>query len=66
MNRLDEPRDLNRDALLDTLYEIQASLTILSEHLTRERNPDLSDRTLLDLANLHCALQQHYPSLQRH
>lgn len=66
MSRLDEPHDLNRDALLTTLYEIQVSLRILCERLARERNPDLSEYALLDLVSLHSALQRDCPSLARH
>lgn len=66
MNRLDEPRTLNLDALLGTIYQVQTDLKLLVEHLARERNPDLADRTLLNLATLHMNLQDHMPSLRRH
>ena len=61
-----DDRKINTDALIETLYEIQVSLRILIEHLARDRNPDLSDHALLDVAHLHTALQRHYPSLNRH
>ena len=65
-NRLDEPRTLNLDALLATIYQVQTDLKLLVEHLARERNPDLGGRVILDLAFLHINLQDHMPSLRRH
>lgn len=48
MNRLDDPeaRVLNRDALINIIYRIQAGLNIMAEQLARDRNPDCSDITL--------------------
>lgn len=66
MNRLDEPRQLNMDALLATIYQVQTDLKLLVEHLARERNPDLADGMLLSLATLHVNMEYHMPSLRRH
>ena len=66
MNRLDEPRPLNTDALLDTIYRIQADLKILVDQLARSRNPDLADHAVIDLAVMAHLLQRHAPSLRRH
>ena len=66
MNRLDEPHQLNMDALLATIYQVQTDLKLLVEQLARERNPDVGDRVILDLATLHINLQYHMPSLRRH
>jgi len=66
MNAFDEPQPLNRDALLATIYAIQTDLKIMEEMLARQREPELSDRTILNLACLHHNLLKHTPSLTRH
>lgn len=66
MTAFDEPHALNLDALLDTIYAIQTDLKLLTEQLARERNPDLSDHAILDLAWLQVNLQRNTPSLRRH
>jgi hypothetical protein len=66
MNRMDDPRPLNVNAILDTIYRGQTDLKLLVEHLARERNPDLADRVIVDLATLHMNLQDRLPSVRRH
>lgn len=59
-------RTLNADALMDTIYQIQADLTLLVEQLARDRDHDVSDPAILDLAALSRLLRAHHPSLSRH
>ncbi len=68
MNRLDDPeaRVLNRDALINIIYRIQAGLNIMAEQLARDRNPDCSDITLWSIQAIHHQMQMHTPSLTRH
>ena len=66
MNRLDEPRELNRDALINEIYRIQADLTMLAEQLARERNPDLNDWTLMGINGISNFMRGVQPSLYRH
>lgn len=66
MTAFDEPRELNIERLLETIYGIQTDLKILTEQLAREHAPDLPDRTLLSLAVFQDHLQQSMPSLSRH
>jgi hypothetical protein len=66
MNRLDDPRELNRDQLLDTIYRIQTDLKILVEQLAGNRQMDLTDQTLMELSWFQCNLQKLTPSLRRH
>lgn len=66
MNAFDVLHELNVDALLETIYAIQTDLKILTERLARQRNPEMSDRAILDLARPHTNLQDHMPSLRRH
>jgi hypothetical protein len=63
MTAFDVPHELNVDALLETIYAIQTDLT---ERLAIERNPELSDCAILDLAYLQARLQQSMPSMRRH
>jgi len=66
MSAFDVPHELNVDALLETIYAIQTDLKILTERLARQRNPEMSDRAILDLAWLQAHLQSSMPSLRRH
>lgn len=66
MTAFDEPRLLNLDALLGTIYQVQTDLKLLIEHLARERNPDLASRVIFELACLHINLEYHMPSVRRH
>lgn len=66
MSAFDVPHELNVDALLETIYAIQTDLKILTERLAIERNPELSDCAILDLAYLQARLQQSMPSMRRH
>ena len=59
-------RTLNMEALLDTVYQLQVDLTLLAEQLARDRNPDVSDHTILDLVTLAHRLRGHNPSLNWH
>lgn len=59
-------RTLNLEALLDTVYRLQVDLTLLAEQLARDRNPDMSDRAILDWVALAHRLRAHHPSLNRH
>lgn len=62
----DAPRDLDLDVLLATIYQAQADLRILAEHLARERNPALSRNLIISLAALHVTMEDRLPSLRRH
>ena len=62
----DDSRDLDLDVLLATIYQAQADLRILAEHLARERNPALSNNLILSLAALHVTMEDRLPSLRRH
>jgi hypothetical protein len=66
MTAFDDPRALNMEALLDTIYSIQTDLKLLAEYLARESNPSLHDRAILALAYLQADLQRYTPSLYRH
>ena len=66
MTELDEPRTLDTDALLATIYAIQTDLKLLVEQLARDRNPNPNDHTIIDLAYLQAGLEAHTPSLTRH
>ena len=66
MNRLDELRELDQDALLETIYTLQTDLKMLAVQLARDRNLDVSDWAILDLATLSHRLRIHHPSLRRH
>lgn len=63
--RLDDP-SIDYDALVNSIYELQTSLRMLSEQLARERQPDLHRPMLQTIHNLHWYLQQQQPSLMRH
>lgn len=65
MTAEDEP-SLDVDALITTIYGIQADLRLLVESLARERNPNVSDWSLLALVHLRRNLEYHTPSLRRH
>jgi hypothetical protein len=65
MTALDD-RDINVELLVTTLHEIQVSAAILIEQLARDRHPAIHDWAILDVVNLHQALQRHHPSVQRH
>lgn len=62
----DDPRALDLDVLLATIYQAQADLRILAEHLARERNPALSRNLIISLAALHVTMEDRLPSLRRH
>jgi hypothetical protein len=62
----DDPRALDLDVLLATIYQAQADLRILAEHLARERNPALSRNLIITLAALHVTMEDRLPSLRRH
>jgi hypothetical protein len=66
MTALDDPRPLDRDALLQAVYSIQADLKILVDILARDRHADLSNQTLMELSWFHFSLQRLTPSLRRH
>lgn len=66
MSAPDDPHDLDLDVLLATIYQAQADLRILAEHLARERNPALSNNLILSLAALHVTMEDRLPSLRRH
>ena len=62
----DDSRAPDLDVLLATIYQAQADLRILAEHLARERNPALSRNLILSLAALHVTMEDRLPSLRRH
>lgn len=62
----DDPRALDLDVLLATIYQAQADLRILAEHLARERNPAPSRNLIISLAALHVTMEDRLPSLRRH
>lgn len=62
----DDSRALDLDVLLATIYQAQADLRILAEHLARERNPALSRNLIISLAALHVTMEDRLPSLRRH
>lgn len=65
MTAVDAAPELNLEIILDTIYQIQVDLSLLTETLARDRNPNLNDRTLLDLIHLKFNLEGHTPSLLR-
>lgn len=66
MTAFDEFATLNLDAILATIYEVQADLKILTEQLARERQPDLQRGLLDTLVHLHTFMAYYQPSLRRH
>lgn len=66
MTAFDDAPDLDKDLVIGTIYRIQADLRLLVETLARDRNPSVSDGTLLDLVRLQFSLEGHTPSLRRH
>lgn len=66
MSAFDDPRPLDLDVLLATIYAVQTDLKMLVEHLARERNPGVSHPEILALAYLREQLQHHTLSGMRH
>lgn len=66
MSRLDDPRPLDRSALIDLIYALQTDLKMLTEHLAREAAPDVPSSAVLNLTCLQAYLHQDLPSLSRH
>lgn len=66
MTAIDDEPELNTDILITTIYGIQSDLHLLVESLARERNPNVSDWTLLSLAHIRRSLEGCTPSLRRH
>lgn len=66
MTAFDEVAPLDRDRLINAVYDLQATLTMLAEQLAREREPDLNQGMLNTLNCLHGYMQQQQPSLRRH
>ena len=56
----------NYDALITTVYELQADLTILSHRLASESKPDVSTAIIAALVALHYRLIVLMPSCARH
>lgn len=66
MSRLDDPAPLNLDALLETIYAVQADLKMLVEQLSRDRQPDLHEGLVQTLSAMHFVMEQQQVSLRRH
>lgn len=56
----------SRNAMLDTIYQLQTDLKLLAEQLARDRNPDVNDWAMMDLVTLSHRLHVHHPSMSRH
>lgn len=66
MTAFDEALPLDREQLINDLYELQVSLKILSEQLARSRHPELDHQMLSFISALSGYLLAQQPSLRRH
>lgn len=66
MTAFDEVPPLDRDSLLNDLYELQVTLKILAEQLARSRHPELDRQMLSTLSYMHWYMKSQQPSLRRH
>ena len=66
MSLLDDETPTDEATLINDLYELQVSLSMLIEQLARERRFAVKREVLQSLSNLHWLMAQQHPSLMRH
>lgn len=57
---------VNVDAVMESLYRLQADLSIFSEQLARNPTMPLSEEMVWTLAQTHVCMENWQPSLLRH
>ena len=58
--------DIDRDLLIEALYQLQADLKILIDQLAISSQPAISNRLMVDVGLLHQMMLDAQPSLRRH
>ena len=58
--------DIDRDLLIEALYQLQADLKILIDQLAVSGRSAISHRLMIDLGLMHQMMQDAQPSLRRH
>ncbi len=66
MNPFDEPMTLDTDRLLNDLYGLQTSLSVLLGELARTRPQEWNRDLLNSLVTMHRVIQRQAPCLTRH
>lgn len=66
MSLLDDETPTDEATLINDLYELQVSLSMLIEQLARDGRFAVKREVLQSLSNLHWLMAQQHPSLMRH
>jgi hypothetical protein len=57
---------VNREAMIETIHELQVDCQMLADGLARDSAPVLSEMTVYRLATMHDDMKYYTPSLLRH
>ena len=66
MNAFDDPPNLDVDRLLNDLYALQASLSMIIRELAQTRSNAWNPDVLNSMVIMHKVMQMHTPSMTRH